>query len=619
MGRGAGTPPPHLLRRRGRLIMNTPRTRLKHIRQSVRLVWTSAPGWTLLQGLLVLAQGILPVATLFLTRRLVNAASAFLGQGPGAHEPWPLLALAPWVAAVAVAGWLSRAFSSLVVSAQVEVVADAVQDALQAKSVDVDLAYYETSSYHDQMRLAQAEATGRATSIVRNLVQLGSGSLVLVSVAGVLAGTQGLLLPLLLLAGLPGAVARLHNARRWNRWRMEQNVPARYAGYLHVLLTSLPFAKEIRLFGLADELRGQSRRLRDRLRQSRLMLMRRRAVAEIAADAVSAGVLLAGLALVYAKMQTGGATLGDLALLYGGFQKGRGAFAGVLGGLAALYEDSLFIAHFYHFLDLPRRILPPSNPRPVPQRLEHGIQFEQVSFRYPGTERDVLCDINLVIRPGEHVALVGENGSGKTTLVKLLCRLYDPTAGRILLEGIDLRDFDPDELRTACSALFQDFARYQMSAADNIRLGRVAIPPGDARVVAAAKRAGADEIISCLPRGYETRLGRLFGGGVELSEGQWQRIALARALLRPSPILLLDEPTSALDPRAERQLLDTVMAEARERILLVVSHRFSTVQAADRIVMLTAGHVAETGTHEQLMQANGGYAQLFARYSRSHP
>jgi ATP-binding cassette subfamily B protein len=251
--------------------------------------------------------------------------------------------------------------------------------------------------------------------------------------------------------------------------------------------------------------------------------------------------------------------------------------------------------------------------------LEHGIRFEQVSFRYPGTDRDVLRNINLDIRPGEHVALVGENGSGKTTLVKLLCRLYDPTAGRILLDGTDLREVDPDELHAACSVLFQDFARYQMSAADNIRLGSVSVPPGDARVVAAAKRAGADEIISCLPRGYETRLGRLFGGGVELSEGQWQRIALARALLRPSPILLLDEPTSALDPRAERQLLDTVMTEARERILLVVSHRFSTVQAADRIVMLAAGHVTETGTHEQLMEANGGYAQLFARYSHAHP
>ncbi|MDY0149899.1 MAG: hypothetical protein RBT03_07425 [Kiritimatiellia bacterium] len=262
--------------------MNTPRTRLKHIRQSVRLVWTSAPGWTVLQGLLVLVQGVLPVATLFLTRQVVDAASAFLGQAPGAREPWSLLALAPWVAAVAVAGWLCRAFSSLVVAAQVEVVADTVQDALQAKSVDVDLAYYETSSYHDQMRLAQAEATGRATSIVRNLVQLGSGSIMLVSVASVLAGTQGLLLPLLLLAAVPGALARLYNARRWNRWRMQQNTTSRYAGYLHVLLTSLPFAKEIRLFGLADELRGQSRRLRDRLRHSRLILLRRRAAAEIA-------------------------------------------------------------------------------------------------------------------------------------------------------------------------------------------------------------------------------------------------------------------------------------------------------------------------------------------------
>ncbi len=592
--------------------MKTPR--FQHIRQAVRLVWTSAPGWTVGQGALVLAQGALPVATLFLTRRLVDAVTVFLGQTAGARDPWPLLALAPWVAAVTVAGWLCRALSALVASAQVEVVSDAVQDALQTKAADVDLAYYETSSYHDQMRLAQAEATGRSTSIVRNLVQLLGGGLVLISVAGVLAATQGLLLPLLLLAALPGAAVRLLNARRWNRWRIQHNAPARYAGYLHLLLTGLPFAKEIRLFGLGGELRGQSRRLRDRLRGSRLALMRRRAAAEIGADALSAAVLLAGLGLVYARMQAGGATLGDLALLYGGYQKGRGAFTGVLGSLAGLVEDSLFIAHFHRFMELPRRILPPARPKPVPNRVARGIRCEGVSFRYPGTDRDVLRGLDLEIRPGEHVALVGENGSGKTTLVKLLCRFYDPTEGRILLDGTDLREFDPEEQRSACTVLFQDFARYQMTAAENIRLGDVRVPPGDARLAAAARRAGADQMIEGLPAGYDTRLGRLFGGGTEPSEGQWQRIALARALLRPSAVMLLDEPTSALDPRAERQLLDTVVQETRDRILLVVSHRLSTVQAADRILVLSGGHVTESGPHDRLIRAGGGYADLFARH-----
>ncbi len=597
--------------------MSAPQTRLKHIRQAVRLVWKSAPGWTVLQGALVMLQGVLPVATLFLTRRLVDAANVFLSQTAGVRDPWPLVALAPWVGAVAVVGWFSRASSSLVATAQVEVVSDAVQDALQSKAADVDLAYYETSSYHDQMRLAQAEATGRSTSIVRNLVQLGSGSLILISVAGVLAATQGLLLPLLLLAAVPGAVARLINAKRWNRWRMEQNAPARYAGYLHLLLTGLPFAKEIRLFGLGTELRGQSRRLRDRLRQSRLALMRRRAVAEIAADAVSAAVLVAGLGLVYARMQAGGATLGDLALLVGGYQKGRGAFTGVLGSLAALYEDSLFIAHFHRFMELPRRILAPANPRPVPARVEQGIRIEGVSFRYPGTDRDVLRGLDVEVRPGEHIALVGENGSGKTTLMKLLCRFYDPTEGRILLDGIDLREFDPEELRASCTVLFQDFARYQMTAAENIRLGDVAVPPGDARLADAARRAGAAEMIARLPAGYDTRLGRLFGGGVEPSEGQWQRIALARALLRPAALMLLDEPTSALDARAERQLLDTVMRQTRDRVLLIVSHRFSTVQAADRILVLAEGAIVEAGSHAELLQADGVYAGLFALHAPS--
>lgn len=596
--------------------MKTSRNRLKHIRLAVRLVWTSARGWTILQTGLIAVQGALPVATLVLTRRMVDAVGAYLAQAPGGRDIWPLLALAPWVAAATAAGWLCRAGSALVAAAQAEVVSDGVQDALQAKSVEVDLAHYETATYHDQVRLAQSEASSRSTSIVRNLVQLGSGGLVLASVAGVLGATQGPLLPILLLAALPGAATRVWNSRRWNQWRIAQNAPARYAGYLHLLLTGLPFAKEIRLFGTGGELRGQSRRLRDGLRRSRLAVMRRRAVTEILADLASALCLLGGLGLLYARMAGGAATLGDLALLYGGFQKGKAAFAGVLGSLAALYEDSLFIAHFHDFLELPKRIRAPARPRAVPRRIEQGIRFERVTFRYPGTDRDALRDIDLELRPGEHVALVGENGSGKTTLVKLLCRLYDPTQGRILIDGADLREFDPDELRTLFGVLFQDFVRYQMTAEENIRMGNVGVPPGDARIAAAARRAGAAEIIGRLSAGYGTRLGRLFAGGSELSEGQWQRMALARVLLREAPILLLDEPTSALDAKAERNLLNSVMEISQGKVLLVVSHRFSTVQAADRIVVLADGSVAESGTHRQLLEARGVYAGLFALHAR---
>lgn len=596
--------------------MKKPVGRLGHLSRAVRLVWESARGWTVLQGATIVLQGVLPVAALYLTREVVDAAGGFLGQAAGLRDPRPLVVLMPWVAGVAVAGWICRGLSSLVAEAQTLAVSDCVQDALQKKSIEVDLEYYETSSYYDQMRLAQSEAMSRPTSIVRNLVQLGTGALAFGSVVGVLGASQGFLLPVLFVAALPGAMARIWNSRRWNRWRMSQGTADRYAGYLHLLLTSLPFAKEIRLAGNGGELRSQHRELRGRLRRSRLSLMRRRAATDFLADALSAAAMVAGLGIIYLRMRGGAMTLGDLALLYSGFQRGKSSFSIVLGSLAALYEDSLFIRHFHEFMELPRRVRPPEHPKPVPRRMARDIRFERVSFRYPGTDKDVLSDVDLTLQPGEHVALVGENGSGKTTLVKLLCRLYDPTAGRILIDGTDLREFAPEELRTSFGVLFQDFVRYQMTAGENIRMGDVAVPPGDPRIAEAARRAGAADVIGRLSSGYETRLGRLFEGGSELSEGQWQRMALARVLLREAPILLLDEPTSALDARAERLLLETVMGMAREKLLLVVSHRFSTVQAADRIVVLSEGRVAESGTHLQLMQANGVYAGLFSLHSQ---
>ncbi len=595
--------------------MMNPGKRIQHARQAVRLVWESARGWTLLQGGSMLVLGVLPVASLFLTRQVVNAISAFLAQPPAGRDPAGLLVWVPWMLAVAGVAWICRAGSSLVAEAQAGAVSNHVLLTLQKKSTEVDLAAFETPAYYDQMRLAQAEAMTRPTSIVRNLTQLGIGLLVLASVAGVLWMTQGALLPVLLIAVLPGAGVRVWSSRQRNRWRVTHTAMERYAGYLHALLTAWPFAKEIRISGNGDELRRQSAGLRTRLRRSRLRLRARQTLFEMAADGLTAAAILCGVILIYLRLRGNVMTLGDLALVYGGFQRGKGAFSTVLGSLTSLYEDSLFLSHFYAFLELPIRIQSPVNPRPMPARIEQGIRIEKVSFRYPGTDRDVLRSLDFTLRAGEHLALVGENGSGKTTLVKLLCRLYDPTEGRILIDGIDIREFDVQELQQAFSVLFQDFVRYQMTVAENVRMGHVATPPGDSRIAEAAREAGAHSFIEKLPQGYETRLGRLFEGGVELSEGQWQRLALARAFVRNSPVVILDEPTSSLDAKAERELLESFMKLVPGRTALVISHRFSTVQAADRIVLLSEGQVMETGSHDQLVQAGGAYADLFALHS----
>ncbi len=588
------------------------RSRLMQLRQAIHLVGSSAPGWTLLQVVLVGLQGVLPVAALLLTRRVVDAVGGYLGQAPGDRAIGPLLEWVPWIGLVAAAGWLCRAGSTLVAQAQADAVADRVQDDMQAKSVELDLQVYEKPAFHDQVRLVHAEAMSRPVSLVRNLVQLGSGLLILGAVGGVLWATQGFLLPMLVLAALPGTLARVRNSRRWIRWRLAHSSSERYAGYLHQLLTSLPFAKEIRLHGTGPDLRRRHRLLRGRLRRSRRALMANRAAADLLADAVSAAVVVATLGVLYVRIRSQAMTLGDLALLAGGFQKGKAGLAGVLASVSALYEDSLFITRFHDFMALPRRVDSPAHPRRIPDPMRQGLRLDNVSFCYPGTEVPVLHNLNLELHPGELAALVGENGSGKTTLVKLLCRLYDPSAGRILFDGVDLREFELESWRRQCATLFQDFVRYQMTAAENVRMGAVEVAPGDPRIAEAIRLAGAESLVARLPRGLETPLGRLFEGGAELSEGQWQRIALARALLRPAPLLLLDEPTSALDPRAERELLEALLRHARDRTALVVSHRFSTVQAADRILVLSEGRLVEAGAHADLVRRNGTYARLFS-------
>jgi ATP-binding cassette subfamily B protein len=423
---------------------------------------------------------------------------------------------------------------------------------------------------------------------------------------------------ILLAAVVPGVLVRATHAGRLYRWQLRNTPTERRAWYFDWMLTGITHAKEIRAFELGSLFRRRFSDLRAQLRRERLRLATRRLGGELLAQAGGSVAVFSAYAFVAYQALQGTMTLGDLIMYHQAFQRGQ-EFAGeLLSGLAGLYEDHLFLSSLYAFLALPRKTTLPIRPRPVPRPMRRGIRFEGVSFRYPSGGRDVLQDVTLAIRPGEHVAIVGNNGSGKTTLIKLLNRLYDPASGAITLDGVDLREFDPAALRREMSVIFQDYARYYLSARDNIWFGNVQVAPQDPRIEAAARQSGADEVIVRLTKGYETILGQWLEAGEELSLGEWQKVALARAFLRDAQILVLDEPTSALDANAEYQLFTRFRQLAQNRTSILISHRFSTVRMADRIYVLEDGRILESGSHAELVRRGGKYAALFETQARSY-
>jgi ATP-binding cassette subfamily B protein len=311
-------------------------------------------------------------------------------------------------------------------------------------------------------------------------------------------------------------------------------------------------------------------------------------------------------------------SIGELVMFYQAFQRGLGFFQELLSAVTGLYENNLFLRNIYVFLDMKASLPETSRPRPVPHPIRRGVCFEHVRFQYGGSQRPCLEDVSLVIGPGEVVALVGENGAGKSTLIKLLCRMYDPTAGRITIDGTDVREFKKEDLRRAISVVFQDFVQYQLPVRDNIWFGNANLPQDDVAIVRSANAAGADAFIRKLSAGYDTTLGTLFEGGEELSIGQWQKIALARAFLRSSEIIILDEPTSALDPKSEYEVFEKFRQLAAGRSTLLISHRLSTVKMADRIYVLNHGRIAEHGTHEDLVRRGTDYADLYNTQAASY-
>ncbi len=481
---------------------------------------------------------------------------------------------------------------------------------LMDHAADLDLEDFEDAGFQDRLERARRQASGRMTLLGQLLGQMQDTLTVGVFAIGLLVYNPWLVL-LLALALIPAFLGEAHfNARTYSLDR-SLTPERRELDYVTQTAASVETAKEIKIFGLSGFLRDRYLHLSQRFYAGNRRIARARAAwGALFATLGTIGYYLAFLWIVAGTL-LGTLTLGDLTFLAGSFRRLRGLLEGLLASFSSTAAQALYLDDLFGFFEVRPEILASDHPTPFPVPIATGFRFEDVGFRYPGADKWAVRHLEFDLKAGETLALVGENGAGKTTLVKLLARLYDPDEGRILLDGVDLRTYDPAAIRKRMGVIFQDFVRYNLSAGDNIAVGRIDARDDQARIVAAARASLADDVIDRLPGGYDQMIGKRFRGGVELSGGEWQKLAIARAYMRDAQVLILDEPTAALDARAEFEVFQRFKELSAGRTAVLISHRFSSVRMADRILVLADGRVESSGTHEDLLAQRGRYAELF--------
>jgi ATP-binding cassette subfamily B protein len=582
---------------------------LPYLPPTIRLVWEAAAGWTSAWVGLLLVQGLLPAASVYLTKWVLDAAGTAVGNGLAWDNVRILLVPAGLMAVVIVVERSLGSITAWVQTAQGELVQDHIQERVHAKAVEVDMVYYESSAYYDLMEEATGNASGKPIELLNSAGGLLQNGTTVISIAGLLM-PYGWWVPLaLVVSTLPALFVVVRYKREHHDWWTRTTPQRRKCSYYDLFLTHRWTAAEMRLFGLGELFRDAYQSLRAQLRKERIDLRRRRAIATVLASLSALVATAAVMAWMVWRALVGAATIGDLGLFYRAFNRGQGLMRNLLSNVGSIYSSGFFLEHLFRFLNVEPTLTAPPEPAPVPTSLESGIRFDHVTFRYPGTQRPALENFSLAIPAGTTVALVGPNGAGKSTLIKLLCRFYDPDDGCITIDGIDLRRFDPDELRRHCAVLFQDPVRYQAPAGDNIAYGDLTQFRDREAVASAARKGLADTFLETLPDEYDTQLGRWFEDGTELSGGQWKRVCLARAFYRDAPIVVLDEPTSTMDSWAENEWLEQFGELVRDRTGLVVTHRFTTAMHADRIYVMRDHEIIESGSHEALLDRDGFYAR----------